>query len=272
MRPGVPGDGRRLYGLNTDMPALRRRFSLSLKGTTLKTLMGVAEQLGFHARPLRGEIDGSGALPLPAILHWDMNHFVVLTKVSHGIRGTRYHVHDPAHGARALREEELSRHFTGIVLELIPSESFKPKSEAARLRISQLWSKVTGLWGTLRNVLLLSVVLQLVALATPFYLQLGVDTAFPSFDTDLLLMLALGFGGLMLINMATSWLRSLILVSLGSSLSYQIVSNLNRHMLRLPLPWFEKRHVGDIISPLRLDPVDLRSCSARASSPRSSTG
>ena len=90
--------------------------------------------------------------------------------------------------------------------------------------------------------------LQLIALTAPFYLQLAVDTAFPSFDSDLLLMLAIGFGGLMLVNMLTSWLRALILVSLGSSLSYQVIVNLNRHLLRLPLPWFEKRHVGDIIS------------------------
>ena len=61
-------------------------------------------------------------------------------------------------------------------------------------------------------------------------------------------MLAIGFGGLMLVNMLTNWLRALILVSLGSSLSYQVIVNLNRHLLRLPLPWFEKRHVGDIIS------------------------
>jgi ATP-binding cassette subfamily B protein RaxB len=100
----------------------------------------------------------------------------------------------------------------------------------------------------LRQVLLLSIVLQFAALATPFYLQLAVDTAFPSFDADLLRMLAIGFGGLVLINMLTSWLRSLILVSLGNSLSYQVVVNLYRHLLRLPLPWFEKRHVGDILS------------------------
>ena len=236
------------HGLQIDMPALRRRFSLSLKGTTLKTLMGIAEQIGFHARPLRGEVEDLEQIPLPAILHWDMSHFVVLAKVRTGVRGTRFGIHDPARGALVLREEDLSRHFTGVALELTPSESFRPRNEASTLRISQLWSRLTGLWSTLRSVLLLSLVLQVVALATPFYLQLAVDTAFPSFDTDLLLMLAFGFGGLMLINMATEWLRSLILVSLGSALSYQIVTNLNRHMLRLPLPWFEKRHVGDIIS------------------------
>lgn len=236
------------YGLKTDLPTLRRRFSLSLKGTTLKALMGIAEQIDFHARPLRGEIEDLGNLPLPAILHWDLNHFVVLTKVTRRVRGLGYHIHDPSRGARVLREKELSCHFTGVVLELTPSENFRPKNEASKLRISQLWSKLTSLWSILGSVLLLSAVLQVVALTMPFYLQLAVDTAFPSFDNDLLLMLALGFGGLALIHMMTSWLRSLILVSLSNSLSYQIVTNLKRHMLRLPLPWFEKRHVGDIIS------------------------
>jgi ATP-binding cassette subfamily B protein RaxB len=147
-----------------------------------------------------------------------------------------------------VRDEELSRHFTGVALELIKSERFQPRSEQSKLRISQLWSKMSGLGGALRQVLMLSLVLQVIALAMPFYLQLAVDSVVPSFDKDLLLMLALGFGGLTIINMVTGWLRSLVLVSLGSSLSYQVTVNLYRHLLRLPLPWFEKRHVGDIIS------------------------
>jgi ATP-binding cassette subfamily B protein RaxB len=120
--------------------------------------------------------------------------------------------------------------------------------ERSTLRITQLWSRMSGIWPSLRSVMLLSIVLQVVALATPFYLQLAVDTVFPSFDKDLLKMLALGFGGLALISMLTGWLRSLVLVSLGSALSYQVIVNLYRHLLRLPLPWFEKRHVGDIMS------------------------
>lgn len=254
------------HGLRGDLTALRSRFSLSLKGTTLKGLIAIAESIGFNVRPLRGEIDDLGQLALPAILHWDLNHFVVLSKVTRNLphrlkrspspakaggekaRGRRFHILDPARGERVMGEEELSRHFTGVVLELTKSERFQPRSERSRLRISQLWSKMSGIGSVLRSVLLLSVVLQLIALATPFYLQLAVDTVFPSFDIDLLLMLAIGFGGLMLIQALTGWLRSLILVSLGSSLSYQVMVNLYRHMLRLPLPWFEKRHVGDIIS------------------------
>ena len=109
------------HGLNVDLPALRRRFSLSLKGATLKSLIQIAEGIGFNARPLRGEIEHLAQMSLPAILHWNMNHFVVLTRVSGGVRGRRYHIHDPARGVRICHEEELSRHFTGVALELICS-------------------------------------------------------------------------------------------------------------------------------------------------------
>ncbi len=236
------------HGLDTDMPALRRRFSMSLKGATLKGLTDIAEQIGFHTRAVRGEIESLGELQLPAMLHWNLNHFVVLSRVRSGLKGKRFEILDPARGKRLIGEAELSRHFTGVVLEMTKSESFKRRSEKSPLRIGQLWSRMSGLGGALRNILLLSVILQVAALATPFYLQLAIDTVFPAFDTDLLLVLALGFGGLALISLFTGWLRSLILVSLGQSLAYQVVVNLYRHLMRLPLPWFEKRHVGDIIS------------------------
>lgn len=236
------------HGYKTDLIALRQRYGMSLKGANLKQVIQVAEDIGFNARPLRGEIEDLPHLSLPAILHWNLNHFVVLTKISAGLRGTRYHIHDPARGTLILDRAEISRHFTGVALDLLKSESFKPKIERRQLGITQLWSSMSGFWQTIRQVVLLSLVLQLVVLASPFFLQLSIDTVFPSFDRDLLLMLALGFGGLTIINFMASWLRSLILVTLSNSLSYQVIVNLFRHLVRLPLDWFEKRHVGDIIS------------------------
>lgn len=236
------------HGYKTDLIALRQRYGMSLKGANLKQVIQVAEDIGFNARPLRGEIDDLSHLSLPAILHWNLNHFVVLTKIGTGLRGTRYHIHDPARGELTLTRDELSRHFTGVALDLLKSESFKPKIDRRDLRIGQLWSSMSGFWQTIRQVVLLSLVLQFVVLVSPFFLQISIDTVFPSFDRDLLLVLALGFGGLTVINFMASWLRSLILVTLSNSLSYQVIVNLFRHLVRLPLDWFEKRHVGDIIS------------------------
>ncbi|QEA15870.1 peptidase domain-containing ABC transporter [Novosphingobium ginsenosidimutans] len=236
------------HGYETDLGTLRQRFSFSLKGATLKQLMEVAEAIGFNSRPLRGEIDDLAEVQLPAVLHWDLNHFVVLTKVSKGFGGERYHIHDPGRGALVVGREELSRRFTGIVLELLKSETFRPVIEQNKLKITQLWTSMNGLWPSLRQIFLLSLVLQLAALAAPFYMQIAIDTVFPSFDAGLLKVLALGFAGLALIQFATSWTRSLVLLTLNNALSYQVIVNLFRHLVRLPLPWFEKRHVGDIIS------------------------
>ena len=236
------------HGLETDLTALRRRFQMSLKGATLKQLMGIAEELGLSARPLRGEVQDLSRTALPAILHWNLNHFVVLTRITGAGRGRRYHLHDPASGSRRYSEQELSRHFTGVVLELVKSENFRPRAVRTNLRINQLWSRMDGFWPSFRQVFILSAILQLVALATPFFLQVSIDTALPASDADLLLVLALGFGGVAVVAMLTSWVRSLVLVRLGTSLSYQVTVNLFRHLVRLPLPWFERRHVGDVIS------------------------
>lgn len=236
------------HGYDTDLIALRQRYGMSLKGATLKQVIQVVESIGFNARPLRGELDDLPHLALPAILHWNLNHFVVLTKVRDSLRGTRYRIHDPARGILDYSRDEISRHFTGVALDISKSENFRPKSDRHDLKINQLWSSLSGFWQTILQVLLLSLVMQFVVLATPFFLQTSIDTVFPSFDRDLLMVLAIGFGGLAIINFLASWLRSLILVALSNSLSYQVVVNLFRHTIRLPLDWFEKRHVGDIVS------------------------
>lgn len=236
------------HGLQVDLPALRRRFSMSLKGATLQSLIEIGEQIGFNAVALRGEIADLDEIALPAILHWDLNHFVVLTAIRKTPRGRRYRVNDPARGSLNLPEEELSHHFTGVLLDLEKAGNFLPRREATPLQISQLWSRMRGISSSVAVLLALSLVLQLIALAAPFYLQIAIDTVLPSFDRDLLVILAVGFGGLAVINALTSLLRSLVLVSLGNSLAFQLVVNLFRHLMRLPLDWFEKRHVGDIVS------------------------
>jgi ATP-binding cassette subfamily B protein RaxB len=236
------------HGLKIDLISLRRRFQMSLKGATLRQLLRISEDLGLSGRPLRGEVSSLLHLPLPAILHWDLNHFVVLTRIRSGLRGPRFHIHDPASGARVLESAEMARRFTGVAIELVKSETFKSQPSPAKLRIRQLWSRLEGFWPTMLQVFFLSVVLQLVVLVTPFLLQVSLDSVLPTGDVDLLLMLALGFGGVAIIAMLTTWVRTLVLLRLSVSLSYQVTVNLFRQLLRLPLTWFERRHVGDVIS------------------------
>lgn len=240
------------HGYKVDLATLRRRFAMSLKGTTLKTMTAIADDLGLNTRPLRCEPEELGEVALPAILHWDMAHFVVLTQLARPVAGlsqsVRYTIHDPAHGEMVLGRAELSRHFTGVALELRPSDRFQRRNEAVKLRLGQMWTRVSGLKRGLVQAIVLSVVLQLATLAMPFYLQTAIDTVLPAFDADLLLALALGFGGLVLIQTLATWMRSWALLGLSTQLGYQMVVNLFRHMMLLPLAWFERRHVGDVIS------------------------
>jgi ATP-binding cassette subfamily B protein RaxB len=236
------------HGDHTDLSELRRRFPVSLKGTSLKTLISVADRLGFAARPIRMEMQDFADLTLPSIVHWDLKHFVVVTRVRKGRQGLLFTVHNPATGICCLRQEEVSKHFSGIVLELTPTGAFQPIGRAPRLQIRQLWSKASGFASSLVQLFTLSIILQLIVLGMPLLMQTAVDSVLPSFDRDFLLVLVGGFLGLVIIRAACEGVRGYVILNVGNALSYQIVVNLFRHLMRLPLPWFEKRHVGDIVS------------------------
>ena len=234
----------RYHGHDVDLNGLRQRFSLSMSGISLRNLMGLADQLGFSTRPLRVELSALSKVRMPAILHWDVNHFVVLNSIS--AKGAV--IHDPAIGVRKVPLADLSKHFTGVVLEFTPAASFRPVHATAPIRLKSLWSQMTGMGPALAQVIALSVVLQIAAFAAPFQIQLVVDEAVFHADQDLLVVLALAFGALVVVQASVEVLRGWALRVFGHLLSFQIVGNLVRHMLRLPADFFEKRHVGDILS------------------------
>jgi ATP-binding cassette subfamily B protein RaxB len=232
------------HGHRIDLAGLRRRFTLSLKGATLAYLMQVAGRLHLAPRALRLELEELPRLRTPCILHWDLNHFVVLRSA-----GPREAViHDPAAGVRRMPISEVSKHFTGIALELAPTAEFRPRDERRRVRLRDLTGPVTGLARSLAQVLLLALVLQAFALLAPFYMQWVVDGAVVAADRDLLTVLGLGFLMLAVIQVAVGALRSWVVLYLGTTLNLQWLANVFTHLLRLPVAWFEKRHLGDVVS------------------------
>src|SRR5699024_26085 len=109
------------HGHEINLLALRRRYAISLKGTTLAQLIKMAERMHLSARALRLDLESLGKLKCPAILHWNLDHFVVL-KV---LRGHKAVIHDPAYGAMTMKLDEVSKHFTGVALELTPTKTLK---------------------------------------------------------------------------------------------------------------------------------------------------
>ena len=100
------------HGYDSDLVSLRRRFSVSLRGATLSTIVDIASRLGLGSRALRCEMEDLQKLRIPAILHWNMNHFVVLTKVS----SRAIEIRDPASGHRRISIAEAGKSFTGVAV------------------------------------------------------------------------------------------------------------------------------------------------------------
>jgi ATP-binding cassette, subfamily B, bacterial CvaB/MchF/RaxB len=232
------------FGHNTDLPHLRRRFGVSLKGASLKDVITVADQIGFAARPLRLELTELGQLKVPCILHWDLNHFVVLERADqNGIV-----IHDPAIGVRRLPMSIVSKHFTGVALELIPTERFESAAPAPRVRASQLLGRIMGVRRSLMNLLGLALTIEVFAMVSPLFLGWVVDQALVSADRDLLLTLVLGFTLLVLLQSAVTAMRGWMLMGLNASLKVQSRANLFTHLINLPTSYFEARHLGDVMS------------------------
>ena len=235
------------HGFRTDLSAMRMRLSPSMKGVTLQHIAAIAGTMKMSLRGVQAPLQGLGRLRLPAILHWDMNHFVVLTRVD----GNRIVVHDPARGKRVLLLSEASRHYTGVAAELTPTTGFAPRDEREKITAWHLMGSLHGLQGSLMQVILLSLVLEVFAIASPFFVQIVVDRVVVGRDEILLTLLGLGFGLLVVMQVATTAVRGWLGVYLSTTLNMRLLDSLFGQLLRLPLVWFEKRNIGDIVSRFR---------------------
>jgi ATP-binding cassette subfamily B protein RaxB len=235
------------HGHAVDVATLRRRFAVSMRGATLAVLMELAARLGLEARAVRVELEDLARLRAPCVLHWSFTHFVVLRRATR--RGLI--VHDPARGRRRVRRAEAEASFTGVALELWPSPRFTPRAAPPAVGLRELVGNVRGLVGALAQILLLAATLETFVLASPLLLQWVVDHALVAANQDLLTLLALGFGLLVLLEQATALLRGVVIMHFEATLNVQWQANVLAHLLRLPLPYFEKRHLGDIVSRFR---------------------
>jgi ATP-binding cassette, subfamily B, bacterial CvaB/MchF/RaxB len=232
------------HGTTTDLSTLRRRHGISLKGMTLANLSAIAYAENLGVRAVRLEIDQLAQLKTPAILHWEFNHFVVLQSVG----SLHITIHDPNFGERRVSMAEVNKKFTGVAMELWPETGFEPRKESKRISLMQLIGRVKGFLPTLVQVLIFTLVLEVFALVSPLFMQWVMDQVVVSRDTELLSLLAVGFGILLLFQQLFSVARAWVMMSMNTAINVQWQSNVFTHLLRLPLEYFQKRHLGDIVS------------------------
>ena len=232
------------YGFYTDLRALRSKYCLSLKGANLADIVRFADDMGLTGRALRLDLDELGSLRLPCILHWDLNHFVVLESVSSDGAA----VMDPASGRRKVKMEEISRKFTGIALELWPNTRFEAREEKQKIRILPMLRGISGLGRTLFQLLALAAAMEVFALVSPFFMQWVIDHVVVTGDRNLLATLALGFTLLLLVQNTVSVMQGWLGMHFSTTLNVQWKSNVFKRLIDLPTDYFAKRHLGDVVS------------------------
>lgn len=230
------------HGKNIDLISLRQQFNLSGRGTTLASLNWVAEQLGMSTRALSLDLDECHALQTPCILHWNFNHFVVLTK----IKNKRFVLHDPSCGRRSIGIAEMSQYFTGVALEIWPAINFKKEKVKKRITLSALMHNVHGLKEALAKIFCLSIIIEAINLVIPIGTQLVMDHVITSTDKGLLFLICTGLIFFILLRASVSMIRAWSALVIGALINIQWQSGLFLHLLRLPLDFFERRKLGDI--------------------------
>lgn len=232
------------FGQATTLLELRKRFAISLKGATLAELISIAEEIGFTSRPLRLELEDLGQLQLPAILHWNLNHFVILKAV----KGNAVYVNDPAIGELKLPLSAVSVHFTGVALELTPDITFSRKVAQPPIRLGDVVGRIVGLKRGLLQILALAIALEALTLLSPMITQWITDEAIVSGDYNLLALLGIGLMSLGVFSAIITAVRSWIGLYISTNFNLQWMSNVMGHLLKLPVDYFERRHLGDIVA------------------------
>jgi ATP-binding cassette subfamily B protein RaxB len=233
------------HGHDLDLAAMRRRFS-DLP-PSLGAILAIANRLGLIARPLRLGLPDMPKLVLPAILHWEFDHFVVATRV----RAGAVVIHDPAAGRRIVDRREFGDAFTGVAVEFARAPDFVALADRGRPSLSGLWRSFRGLGRYLALMLSLLVVSQVLALVPPVATQLLIDELVLGQDRQWLYRVIAGIALIMLATLLIDTLRRRIGLFTGMRLAMESTAMVVRHLLSLPAAAIERRSVGDLLS--RLD-------------------
>lgn len=239
------------YGHYETIFTLRQKYSVSIKGSSLSDLIKIAGQINLNSRPLRLEMNELSKLRLPCIIHINMDHFVVLVSVNKKIE-----VIDPALGKRFFSIDEFSDIFTGIALEIWPNSKFEKNEKKEVFNFFYLLHDLKNLLPSFSYILILAVVLEILGLVSPLYMQFVLDNVIPEGDRQLLLTLTIAFFMLMVFNIIITTIQTLIGMFVSTTLNVQWKSNVLNHLVNIPNEYFFKRHLGDIISRFNsIDPI-----------------
>jgi ATP-binding cassette subfamily B protein RaxB len=226
------------FGSKVSLADLREKFPVGTRGMRLDELVFIAGASGLVTTAIKLDLKEITQLRLPAVLHWDMDHYVLLIKAN----SRQVTIHDPASGTRKIPVEEAGRHFTGVALELAKSATFTPIKPKNPVTLRKLLGSVSGIRRTVVVLSALACGAQLASMVAPLVMQWIIDQALVAGDKDLLWLLIAGYVGLNMFQQIFTYGRGIAALTFSNQVGYQWSSNVMLHLLHLPVSWFEKRH------------------------------
>ena len=231
------------HGKKMRLDDVREVMGVGRDGADAMAILRAGRWFGLRGRGVQiDRLEDLKYLPRGSVLHWGFNHFVVFEKLT--TKGAE--ILDPATGRRPVSHDDLDKHFTGVALTFEPAEDFEPADErtlGAMRYVRELLSQSR----TVSRSLVLSVLLQILALATPLLTGVLVDRVVPRGDRDLLLVLAVGVGGIVVFHFLSSLVRAHLLLELRTHFDAKVTLEFLEHLVDLPYAFFQRRSAGDLI-------------------------
>ena len=230
------------FGKFIPLEQMRIETGVSRDGCNAANIMRCAKKYGLECHGYRREPDALRTIDLPCIIHWNFNHFVVFE----GFKGKYAYLNDPAIGRRRLTLDELDEGFTGIVLTFKHTEAFQ-KEKKKRTSLSFVKARLKGQYGVLFKLMYIGLLLVFPGLVLPVLSQIFMDDILVGGYTDWITKLLVFMGALVLLKMGLTYYRSMVLQRLRSKMTLVSGYGFLRHMLRLPVSFFDQRYAGDLV-------------------------
>lgn len=231
------------HGVKASLLDLRHYFKMNVKGVSVYQLKRMTEKLGFYATVLRIDLHELAQVRLPCIMHWQMNHFVVIKHIS----ADSVIIHDPACGVRHLDKTTLDNGFTGIIIE-IEKKKQTLQNFTNRHPYSSFLKLIKKFTWPISKLFILSCLLQGCYLIAIKLMQICIDRAYTINFTQPLYALTILLLGIKLIELSAQAMRHIMVASVGARLNYEMATTIMRHLLNVPISFFHNRHLGDIIA------------------------
>lgn len=236
------------FGRFAPLEELRVQCGVSRDGSKASNILKAGRTYGLECKGYRMEPERLRELPLPAIIHWDFNHFVVLE----GIKSDRAYLNDPACGPRSVSLQELDESFTGVALACQPGPDFQPggkRSKALAWLFSQSMKRSQALW----LLVLTGLTLVFPGLLVPLFGQFFVDEILVQGQRGWLKPLLFGMALTAILRGVLSWTRGQVLVTQRLQMAATMSARFMHHLLRLPYAFFNQRFAGELGNRMQLN-------------------